>query len=117
MKNPHDVILAPIITERSASISYDGKYTFKVAKDATKPEIRQACETLFGVKVLKVNTRNVQGKIKRMGLNSGRTPSWKKAIVTIDTDPKAETYLGKGGKSVTADKKYKDHIEEFGLGV
>lgn len=117
MKNSHDIIIAPIITERSVAIAYDGKYTFKVAKGATKPEIRKAVEDLFGVKVLKVNTRNVEGKIKRMGMTSGRTPSWKKAIVTIDTDPQAVQYTDKGGKVKTSDRKYKDHIEEFGFGV
>ena len=114
--NPHDIIIAPIITERSTMNTYAGKYTFRVAPKATKPQIRQACEELFNVKVLKVNTRNVLGKTKRVGLNSGRTPGYKKAIVTIDTDPQAETYLAKGGKVTSTGKKYNNTIEEFGFG-
>lgn len=114
--NPHDIIIEPIITERSTMSTYAGKYTFKVAPKATKVQIRQACEELFNVKVLKVNTRNVLGKNKRVGLNSGRTPGYKKAIVTIDTDPQPETYLAKGGKVTSTGKKYNNTIEEFGFG-
>ncbi|MDO5033530.1 MAG: 50S ribosomal protein L23 [Eubacteriales bacterium] len=114
--NPHDIIIAPIITERSTLNSYNGKYTFKVASKATKVQIRQACEELFNVKVLKVNTRNVIGKNKRVGLNSGRTPGYKKAIVTIDTDPQAGSYKAKGGEVVNPNKKYNNTIEEFGFG-
>lgn len=116
MKNPHDIILEPIITERSTMSTAYGKYTFKVAPKATKPEIRQACEQLFNVKVLQVNTANVDGKFKRMGTSSGYTANWKKAIVTIDTDPQPESYLAKGGKKVDTGKKYKNTIEEFGFG-
>ena len=65
------------------------------------------------VKVLKVNTITVKGKEKRVGRSVGRTSDWKKAIVTIDTDPKTETYLGKGGKEVKGTKKFKDSIEDF----
>ena len=74
---------------------------------------KKAVEKLFGVKVLKVNTMNVNGKKKRVGYHQGRTSDWKKAIVTIDTDPKAETYLAKGGKEVKGTKKFKDSIEDF----
>jgi len=108
-----DIIIAPIVTEKSSSNLQDGKYTFEVNKKATKIEIANAVEKLFGVKVLKVNTISVKGKEKRMGRTSGMTPDWKKAIVTIDTDPSDKTYLGKGGKEVKVSKKYKDSIDEF----
>ena len=109
-----EVIIKPIVTERSSMGLQEGKYTFKVNKKATKVEIAKAVEKLFGVKVLKVNTISVKGKEKRVGAHTGMTSDWKKAIVTIDTNPSEETYLTKGGKEVKASKKYKDSIEEFG---
>ncbi len=108
-----EVIIKPIVTERSSEGIQEGKYTFKVNKKATKVEIAKAVEKLFEVKVLKVNTVNVRGKEKRVGAHVGMTPSWKKAIVTIDTNPSEQTYLGKGGKVVKVSKKYKDSIDEF----
>ena len=108
-----EIIIAPLVTEKSNNILQEGKYTFKVNKNATKVEIANAVEKLFGVKVLNVNTMNVNGKKKRVGYHQGRTSDWKKAIVTIDTDPKNETYLGKGGKETKGSKKFKDSIEEF----
>ena len=108
-----DIIIAPIITEKSSSEIQNGKYTFEVNKKATKIQIANAVEKLFEVKVLKVNTISVKGKEKRMGAHSGMTPSWKKAIVTIDTVLDDKTYLGKGGKEVKVSKKYKDSIDEF----
>lgn len=108
-----DIIVAPIVTEKSSAELQDGKYTFEVNKKATKIEIANAVEKLFGVKVLKVNTISVKGKEKRMGRTSGMTPDWKKAIVTIDTNPEDKTYLSKGGKEVKVSKKYKDSIDEF----
>lgn len=116
MKNAHDIIIKPIITERSANLLADGCYTFQVAEDATKPEIRRAVEQLFGVKVLKVNTLHVSGKDKRVGVHRGRTASWKKAVVQIDLDPQGETYLTEGGKEQQVERKYKTVIEEFGFG-
>ena len=91
MRSPHDIILKPIITEDSMDKMDLGVYTFKVAKDANKSEIKKAVEVVFGegVKVSKVNTMNVRGKIKRVGANAGRTPGWKKAIVTLAEDSKA----------------------------
>ena len=83
MKAPQDIIIAPVITEKSMSGIADKKYTFKVAKDANKIEIAKAVEELFGVKVAKVNTMNCRGRQKRMGMHVGMTPSWKKAIVTL----------------------------------
>ena len=108
-----EVIVKPIITERSSEDLQEGKYTFKVNKKATKVEIAKAVEKLFEVKVLKVNTMNVDGKTKRVGYHVGKTSDWKKAIVTIDTNPGEETYLAKGGKETKVSKKYKDSIDEF----
>ena len=88
MKAAHDIIIAPVITEKSMSGIADKKYTFKVAKDANKIEIADAVEKLFKVNVAKVNTVNVRGKEKRMGRYSGNTASWKKAIVTLKSDSK-----------------------------
>ena len=110
---PEDIIIKPIITEKSSNGLTDGKYTFKVAKKATKVQIAKAVETLFSVKVTDVNTIIVKGKEKRVGANSGRRPDWKKAIVKIDTNPSEKTYLTKGGKEVKTDKKFKDSIDEF----
>ena len=91
MKTAHDIILKPVITENSMAGIADKKYTFKVATDATKVEIAQAVEVLFpGVKVSKVNTLNMQGKMKRMGAQpAGRRKSWKKAMVTLTEDSKS----------------------------
>lgn len=88
MKIAQDIIIAPVITEKSMSGIADKKYTFKVAKDSNKIEIAAACEELFKVKVAKVNTVNVRGKMKRMGRYSGYTASWKKAVVTLKADSK-----------------------------
>ena len=111
--SPEEIIIAPIVTEKSNDSMQNGKYTFEVNKNATKVEIAKAVEKLFEVKVLKVNTISVKGKKKRVGYHQGMTSDWKKAIVTIDTNPGEKTYLGKGGKEVKASKKYKDSIEEF----
>ena len=89
MKTAQDIIIAPVITEKSMSGIADKKYTFKVARDANKIEIAQAVEELFkGAKVAKVNTISVRGKMKRMGRYSGYTAAWKKAIVTLSADSK-----------------------------
>jgi len=83
-----DIIIKPIITERSMSCLQERKYTFKVAKEANKIQIANAAEELFGVKVKKVNTMNVRGRAKRVGMHRGFTPAWKKAIITITEDSK-----------------------------
>ena len=83
-----DIILRPVITENSMDGIADRKYTFEVAKDANKIEIAAAVEELFGVKVAKVNTINVDGKLRRYGRFEGYTPSRKKAIVTLTEDSK-----------------------------
>ena len=84
-----DIILRPVITENSMDGIADRKYTFEVAKDANKIEIAKAVEELFGVKVSKVNTINVDGKLRRYGRFEGYTASRKKAIVTLTEDSKA----------------------------
>lgn len=108
-----DIIIKPIITEKSNYAVEEGKYTFKVAKNATKTEIKNAVEKLFNVKVLKVNTINMDGKSKRVGVHQGKTASWKKAIVTIDTDPQTISYTAKGGKATKGTKKFNSEIQDF----
>ena len=110
---PEDIIIAPVITEKSNDELQIGKYTFEVNKKATKIDIKNAVEKLFEVKVLNVNTMTVKGKEKRVGYHTGKTSDWKKAVVTIDTNPTEKTYLEKGGKQVRVSKKYKDSIEHF----
>jgi len=88
--NAYDIIKRPIISEQSMSEIDIKKYVFEVAKDANKIEIAKAVEEIFGVKVAKVNTLNVQGKEKRTGrYPAGRRPSWKKAMVTLTPDSKS----------------------------
>ena len=84
-----DIIIRPIITEKSMAGIGGKKYTFEVAKDATKIDIARAVETLFDVKVQKVNTMNVRGRLRRQGRSQGYTRSWKKAIVTLTEASKA----------------------------
>ncbi|MBR6545900.1 MAG: 50S ribosomal protein L23 [Clostridia bacterium] len=83
MKSVADIIIRPLITEKSMDGIADKRYTFEVQKDATKPEIAKAVEEMFGVEVKKVNTMNVKPKPKRLGVHAGKTRSWKKAIVTL----------------------------------
>ena len=83
MRNPHDIIIKPIITEKSMEDMAYGKYTFMVDRRANKTEVKKAIETIFDVKVEKVNTMNRLGKMKRQGVHSGRRASWKKAIVKL----------------------------------
>ena len=85
----YDIIKRPIITEQSMADAEMKRYTFEVAKTANKIEIAKAVEEIFGVKVAKVNTRNMQGKRKRRGYRpAGRRPSWKKAMVPLTADSK-----------------------------
>ncbi|MBQ8546138.1 MAG: 50S ribosomal protein L23 [Clostridia bacterium] len=88
MKFAQDIILKPIITEKSMDGISSKKYTFQVATDATKPEIAKAVEELFGVEVAKVNTINMKKKPKRLGYHFGYTSEWKKAIVTLTASSK-----------------------------
>ncbi len=79
----YDIILAPVITEKSQRISEQNQVVFRVRQDATKPEIKEAVQTLFGVKVEAVNTLNVKGKVKRFRGTIGKRSDFKKAIVTL----------------------------------
>jgi large subunit ribosomal protein L23 len=95
MKDVRDVILRPIITERSTEMMADNKYVFEVAPRTNKTEIKLAVEKIFEVKVASVNTINVKGKPKRMGKHIGKRKDWKKAIITLTADSKSlEFYEG-----------------------
>ena len=87
--NAHDIIIRPIITEKSMAGTQMKKYTFEVAKNANKIEIAKAVAEVFGVEVKKVNTMNVRGRLRRQGRSEGYTPSWKKAIVTLTESSKS----------------------------
>lgn len=89
----HDIIIRPIITEKSMMGIAEKKYTFEVAKTATKIDIANAVEEAFKVKVAKVNTVSVRGKLKRQGRTQGYTKSWKKAVVTLTEDSKSIEFL------------------------
>ena len=89
MKAAQDIILKPVITEKSMDELQAGKYTFKVATDANKTEIKKAVEQLFNVKVAKVNTLNCNGRTKRVGRYVGKTSDWKKAIINLTEDSNA----------------------------
>ncbi len=88
MKTAYDVILKPIITEAAIQNMQHRKYTFRVASDANKIEIRKAVEEIFGVRVERVTTINMKRKPKRMGYHKGYTSAWKKAIVKLTEDSK-----------------------------
>ena len=85
----HDIIIRPVITEKSMLGIAEKKYTFEVAKTATKIDIANAVEEAFKVKVAKVNTVSVRGRLKRQGRTQGYTKSWKKAVVTLTEDSKS----------------------------
>jgi len=88
MQTPYDVIVKPVISERSMDDAQNKKYTFKVIKDANKTQVKLALEEIFGVEIKKVNIMNVKGKKKRMGRFVGRTAATKKAIVTLTAKSK-----------------------------
>ncbi len=86
--NARDVIKSPVITEHSADLMMDKKYTFEVDPRANKTEVKAAVESAFNVKVIKVNTMNIKGKLKRMGQHAGYRSDRKKAIVQLSEDSK-----------------------------
>ena len=88
MRTPYDIILKPIVTERSMDGMAEKKYTFKVDKRANKTQIKQAVEEIFDVKVDKVSTMNMTGKVKRMGKFVGKRSDWKKAIIKLTDESK-----------------------------
>ena len=100
MKDMHDLILRPVLTEKSYDAMADRKYAFEVAIDANKIEIKNAVEAIFGVKVARVNTMRTMGKMKRQGRTQGRTPEVKKAIVKLKKDSKGiEFFEGMGAEA------------------
>lgn len=90
--NPRDVILRPVVTEKSMENMAEGKYTFEVDPRANKFQIKRAVEEIFDVKVERVNTVNVRGKLRRMGRTQGRTSDRKKAIVTLKAGQKIQAF-------------------------
>jgi large subunit ribosomal protein L23 len=92
--HPNEVLLAPVVSEKSYSLITDRKYTFKVHPDAHKTQVRQAVEELFDVKVQSVNISKVQAKPKRRGLFKGHRPGWKKAIVQLREGESIEIFEG-----------------------
>lgn len=92
--NPRDILIKPIITEKTSTMMQENKYTFKVALNANKIEIRQAVESIFNVKVLDVHTMRVLGKVKRMGKTAGKRSDYKKAIVKLAEGQSIEFFEG-----------------------
>ena len=90
MKDYTDIIIAPVITEKSSVQAEANVYTFKVAKDANKIEIKKAIEEAFGVHVVKINTLNTKAKNKRVGRYTGKTKTYKKAYITLTDGEKIE---------------------------
>ena len=94
MANARDILVRPLITEKTTMLMQEGKYAFVVAKTANKIEIAKAVETVFNVTVLAVNTVNVMGKTKRMGRHEGKRPDYKKAIVKLAPGERIEFFEG-----------------------
>ena len=95
MKGPYEVVQRPLLTEKGTRLKEEAnQYIFRVARTATKIEVKQAIEQLFKVKVAEVRTLRMQGKVKRMGRFAGRRPDWKKAIVTLKAGQSIELYEG-----------------------
>lgn len=94
MENLRDVLIKPVVTEKTTALMQENKYTFLVPLKANKVEIRQAVEKLFKVKVEEVNTLRVEGKIKRMGKHVGKRPDYKKAIVKLAPGERIEFFEG-----------------------
>jgi large subunit ribosomal protein L23 len=92
--HPNEVLLAPVVSEKSYSLIDDRKYSFKIHPDAHKTQVRQAVEELFDVKVERVNIVKVQSKPKRRGMNKGIRPGWKKAIVQLAEGETIEIFEG-----------------------
>lgn len=94
MKMPQDVIISPLLSEKSALGMESGKYTFIVEKTATKDEIKDAIEALFKVNVAAVNTQRYEGKPKRLGRYEGKRADWKKAIITVAAGQRIKQFEG-----------------------
>ena len=92
--NPRQVILEPVVSEKSYALMADGKYTFRVDDRARKTQIKQAVQEIFEVRVVEVRTQTVPSKPKRRGIHSGRTRSWKKAVVQLAAGDRIELFEG-----------------------
>jgi large subunit ribosomal protein L23 len=92
MPTPHEIIVRPLITEKNTNLMVYNKYSFEVLRESSKPEIKNAVETIFNVTVTKVHTINVRGKLKRRGREVGYTRDWKKAIVTLAPGERIEIF-------------------------
>jgi len=90
----YEVLRRPLITEKNAMLQAQGKYAFEIAREANKPQIKQAVEKAFKVKVLAVNVMTVSGKTRRIGRRQVLTQSWKKAIVTLKPGDRIELFEG-----------------------
>ena len=93
-RDPRDIILRPVVSEKSYDMIAQNRYTFEVDKRATKPQIADAVTEIFGVTVEKVNTMNVAGKPRRLRYRAGKTRSWKKAVVTLKEGDSIEFFEG-----------------------
>jgi large subunit ribosomal protein L23 len=93
--NAHDIIIRPIVSEKSYAMMEQNRYTFEVHRDARKEQIAAAIEEIFGVRVEKVNTMNVSGKPRRLRYNKGLSRSWKKAVVTLKAGDTIDLYAGR----------------------
>lgn len=92
--HPYQVIVRPLITEKATILASENKYAFEVDRRANKPQIRQAVELAFNVKVTDVNTMNMHGKTRRVGRKTAKRPDWKKAIVTVIEGDKIQFFEG-----------------------
>lgn len=90
--NPYQIIIRPLITEKNTNLMSLNKYSFEVATEASKPEIKKAVEDIFNVQVKAVHTMNVRGKQRRRGREFGYTRSWKKAVVTLADGNRIELF-------------------------
>ena len=94
MREPYEILVKPLVSEKSMMMMGENKYSFAVAKDANKIDIKNAVEKLFNVTVLSVNTRTIQGKVKRQGRYEGKRPDVKKAIVTLKAGDQIKVFEG-----------------------
>ncbi len=94
MREAYEVLVKPVVTEKSMILMEENKYSFEVAKDANKIEIKHAVEKMFDVKVLRVTTRTIRGKVKKQGRFEGKRPDRKKAIVTLRAGDKIQVFEG-----------------------
>jgi large subunit ribosomal protein L23 len=94
MRGPHEIIRRPTVTEKGTALKEQNKYCFEVDRQANKIEVKRAVEALFNVKVAAVHTVAVRGRVKRLGRFAGRTPDWKKAIVTLKEGHSIEFFEG-----------------------